>query len=78
MLPQPAFRPLLSALLTGLILLAATTASCSADLGKAGRILVVEAQREIRLIRGDVTLKAHPIALGPHPKGPERSIAQAA
>ncbi|HEX7966650.1 MAG TPA: L,D-transpeptidase family protein [Stellaceae bacterium] len=39
---------------------------------KADRILVLKAQRQLQLLRGDTLLKSYPIALGPHPVGPKR------
>ena len=44
------------------------------ELGKADRVLVLKGKRELQLLRGDVTLKSYPIALGPHPKGSKRRL----
>jgi len=41
-------------------------------IGKADRILVLKAKRELQLLRGDAVLKTYPIALGRHPVGPKR------
>jgi murein L,D-transpeptidase YafK len=53
--------------------LTATTAPRAAEqFSKAERILVLKGKRELRLLRGNVTLKSYPIALGSHPRGPKR------
>jgi murein L,D-transpeptidase YafK len=44
------------------------------ELGKADRVLILKQQHELRLLRGDVTLKTYPVALGRHPKGPKREL----
>ncbi|HXZ01850.1 MAG TPA: L,D-transpeptidase family protein [Stellaceae bacterium] len=40
--------------------------------GKADRILVLKAKRQLLLLRDGFVLKSYPIALGRHPKGPKR------
>lgn len=40
--------------------------------GKADRVLVLKAERELLLLRGGFVLNSYPIALGRHPKGPKR------
>jgi murein L,D-transpeptidase YafK len=69
---MPARRRRFFALL--LILCAAPSASPSSACAveKADRILVLKAERELELLRGDVVLKSYPIALGGHPNGPKR------
>ena len=42
--------------------------------GKADRIIVLKAQRELDLLRDGVVLKAYPIALGRHPHGAKRRL----
>lgn len=49
-----------------------TSAAAEPPSGKADRIVVLKAQREIQLLRGGTVLKAYPIALGAHPIGPKR------
>lgn len=39
--------------------------------GKADRILVLKAKRELLLLHEGVVLKSYPIALGRHPRGPK-------
>jgi murein L,D-transpeptidase YafK len=60
---------------TRLALLAALLAAQAAaaeEPGKADRVLILKAQHELRLMRGETVLKAYPIALGPHPRGAKR------
>ncbi len=73
MLKQPC--RLVAALLFAALALTATTAPWAAEeFGKADRVLVMKGKRELQLLRGDVTLKSYPIALGSHPKGPKRQL----
>lgn len=66
----------LSVLGFGLLALLALSASswpaAAQAPGKADRILVLKAERELQLLRGGVVLKSYPIALGRHPKGPKQ------
>ena len=41
-------------------------------LGKADRILVLKAERQLELLRNGRILKSYPISLGQHPIGPKR------
>lgn len=72
MIPRHA-RRVAAALVFGLSALFAEAApSVAAELGKADRILVLKARRELQLLYDGVVLKSYPIALGSHPNGPKR------
>lgn len=49
-------------------------ASAAEEFGKADRVLVLKGRRELQLLRGDITLKSYPIALGSRPRGPKRQL----
>lgn len=70
---MPSRRRRIAALLLALSVgFGGTPPSLAQEIGKADRILVLKAKRELRLLRGNVVLKSYPIALGWHPKGPKR------
>jgi murein L,D-transpeptidase YafK len=69
--PRRLCRPILAALALASFL-AASGAAMAETPGKADRIIVLKAKRELQLLRDGVVLKSYPIALGPHPKGPKR------
>jgi murein L,D-transpeptidase YafK len=67
-------RPVAVLVFAMLALTAATAPVVGEEFGKADRVLVLKGKRELQLLRGEVTLKSYPIALGSHPKGPTRRV----
>jgi len=62
-------RGLWLAIVAAIAASAAVPGSAAEPDGKADRIVVFKAKRELDLMRGGVLLKAYPIALGGHPIG---------
>ncbi len=65
-------HPVLGFGLMALLALWAPSPAMAQAPGKADRILVLKAKRQLLLLRDRVVLKSYPIALGRHPKGPKR------